>query len=335
MNRFCQILFVSTALVGGFSLTAHAQAKLNFDYSVWAENYRDDFSGPTLDRTEWDTSPDHNQNINNHFGWGSEWYDFNDSSLVAIRNPTGSNGLVCLTAKRWLDDQRRPIEQPYGTYGDGATRYVRYRSGMLIAKAGGHPDSPNWNNHSQQASYGAWEARLKLPANPNAWPAFWLWSSEVEIDIVDGVNTDNTSAMPGLLNNVIDNQYNVAGIQPPPAQAASDKRTKVWADDGQARATLLSDDFHLYTMTWTPEEVTFFLDGREIRTVPRSVVVTRQGYPVIMLTLQMQPWVGGGANPDPTETAQMYIDWVRILKPRSAADGQRNYSVAPSTYKSP
>ncbi|RZJ88495.1 MAG: glycosyl hydrolase family protein, partial [Hymenobacter sp.] len=314
---------------------AYAQQKLRFDPRVWAENYRDDFSGPTLDRTEWDTSPDHNQNIDNHFGWGSEWYDFNDSSLVTIQHPAGSDGIACLTARRWLTAEGQPIEQPFGVYSDSSTRYVRYRSGMLVAKAGGHPDSPNWNNHSQQASYGAWEARLKLPANPNAWPAFWLWCSEVEIDLVDGVTTDSTSTPPGLLNNVIDNQYKVPGIRPRPAQHASERRAKVWVVPGQkpASAATLSDDFHTYTVVWTPKLVTFFFDGYELRSVPRSVVVTRLGYPLLMFTLQMQPWAGAEPTPDPNECAQMYIDWVRILKPRPDGRGQRNYNVAPSTYK--
>ncbi|MGI4871840.1 MAG: family 16 glycosylhydrolase [Janthinobacterium lividum] len=313
-----RLLLISLVAVGMVS-TSYAQCKLHFDSNTWAEVYRDDFKQPTgLDTSEWWTSPSHGMNINDHSGWGSEWYDFNDPSLVTISNPTGGNGIVCLTAKRWLDVNGSPVDEKIVSP-NGSTRIVRYRSGMLVSKSGG-----SWQGHSKEEAYGAWEARIKLPSNHNAWPAFWLWTSQTEIDIID--DTDGV----GLMNNVIDWEERSSPSTPPRLTECAR-----YVEPYYNRSTMLSDDFHIYSMVWTPETVTFFFDGREIRTLPSSVIATHDGYPDLLLTLQMRSKVGDAASPnfDPNETAQMYIDWVRILKPIPDASKNRNYHVAETTYK--
>ncbi len=330
-----QLLLAGLGAAGSLG-AARAQCQLQFDPIVWTQVYRDDFN--QLDRTEWDTSPDHNTNINAHGGWGSEWYDFNDPSLVTIRQqPNSTNKVLVLTAKRWLDAYGNPVEDSVlndtqkGTY-----RPLRYRSGMLISA-----DNPG-DYHSKQTSYGAWEARIKCPTNPNAWPAFWLWSGSTEIDILDGISPDSTSPAQAVQNNVIDNLWkkHSASTNPQPNLESCGAKLKAWSALGQPLSTKFSDDYHVYTMVWTPDFVTFFFDGRETNTVPRSAVITRNDWPEIRLSLQMLPWVGKCPGCDPNETAEMYVDWVRVLKP-NVIPGQpdyghpyfSNYSVATNTFK--
>ena len=310
----------------------------------WQEISRDTFPGNTLQRDKWATTYDRS-GTPRYYGWGSEWYDGSDPSLVTV-----SGGATHLKAVRWLDAQGRPKEeQPQKPedrpmYDSVTTRMLRYRSGMLQSQ--GSASAPS-KGYFQQIPFSAWEAKIKLPANRNAWPAFWVYSTATEIDIVDGVETDGNAEHPGLLNNVINNWYcdeecknsnppepNAARFQNPGSKGACARRFKLWTDPRQSSiSTALSDTYHLYTMVWTPDAVSFYFDGREMRTVPRSAVMFARSaeYPATLITLQMN----NIKNYDPNETATMDIKYVRILKPIGYNDSdQSTYNLPPSSYKS-
>ncbi|UOQ52151.1 T9SS type A sorting domain-containing protein [Hymenobacter cellulosivorans] len=312
-------------VLGGVSTTgAVAQCRLNFDNSQWEEIIRDDFDNPVLTNKLWQNKSD---DPDIYGGWGSEWYDTSDPSLVTMQN-----GIVSLKAKRWRDSNGTPINLVHGA------RTVRYRSGMLFSRKYDpqtNPDGP----FMVTDSFGAWEARIKIPANGRAWPAFWLWSCPTEIDVLDGVGS------AGMLSNVIDNRQSSAKPNGLPcglnAGAPNLPHCGAWAKPWSP--SLLSDDFHLYSLVWTPDQVTIFLDGREVRTVPKSAVftvgsvknqngqITEQFYNDVRLTLQM--FESNDNGDDPNEY-QMDIDYVRVLKPKAKDGyGQRIYSVPTSSYK--
>ena len=100
----------------------------------WTEVARDEFYGHTLNPHYWQTHPVEGSD----YGWGCEQYD---ASMVTV-----SNGAAHLMAKRVSKT----------TLPDG--RLVRYSSGMLCSTA----NSPF--RTTGNASYGAYEARLKLPS---------------------------------------------------------------------------------------------------------------------------------------------------------------------------
>lgn len=288
-------------------LAAQAQGKLRFDPLVWEEVHRDDFNGTQLDTTLWQTFVPYG---GKYFGWGSEWYDSTpDRPLVTV-----AGGAAHLRAVRWHDENGQLINLVDST---NPKRTVRYRSGLLLGKR----DGP-----LHEEGFGAWEARLKLPVESGAWPAFWLFSGPTEIDILDGVNYDADVAKPGgILNNVIQNNS-------PPPSYADECRYEPW--DTPEWVTHFNDDYHVYTLVWTPELVAFFLDGREIRTVPKSVVGTT-GNVAHDLMVSMQTYVWADAD----ESFALDVDYVRVLKPRrlpsDGTPGVRDYSVAMSTYEVP
>lgn len=322
-------MIAGLAVIGSLS-TARAQCQLQLDPTVWTLVYHDDFN--YLDRTEWDTSPNHNTNINDHYGWGTEWYDFNDPSLVTIASVPNSNNnnMLVLTAKRWLDANGNPVDEP-GISPDGTARNIHYRSGMVVSKFQGGL------NHSKETSYGVWQARIKCPTNTNGWPAFWLFSGPTEIDILDGISPDNVGApAPALQNNVIDRKFDDKSISPTPILPSCAAKLRGWSAPGQPLSTLFSDDFHEYTIVWTPEKVTFFFDGRETNSIPSTAVVTRDAWPDIMLTMQML-YEGNAGTPsyDPNETSQMYVDWVRVYKPYVTPGPDYGHASAFSGYSVP
>lgn len=311
MKQFLRSPLLLTSLLGSSLLLtpgkALAQCKLYYDLvGTWQVAFQDDFLGTQFDNTVWADTPPYGIPV---FGWGSEWYPSGNASLP-YRYVSG--GQAHLRATQWVNAQGQPqsLTYQYDPTDPSRTHTARYTSGMLVGRRGGIL-------HTMQG-YGAWEASIKISSSLDAWPTFWLWSGLTEIDIIDGVSFDK-NASQGLLNNVIKNETTAD-----PTRKACEQRFQQWSPASEAYATLLAQDYHVYSMVWTPEQVTFFLDGRELRTVPKSsVVADGNAEHDLFINLQVQPWTTGPLD------ITMDVDWVRILKPKTGT-----YSVAASTYKS-
>ena len=102
-------------------------------------------------------------------------------------------------------------------------------------------------------AYGRFEARIKLPAGPGIWPAFWMlgdnigsagWPKCGEIDIMENIGKE-----PGI---------NHGSLHAPSSTSpTSDQTATITLPAGQK----LSDDFHVYAVEWEPGTVRFFLDS--------------------------------------------------------------------------
>jgi beta-glucanase (GH16 family) len=279
---------------------------LQLDSARWEEVMRDDFSGPALDTTLWDRTPRKER----LYGWGTEWYDAHDTSLVTVRN-----GIARLKATRWRYPDGRTRDSLSNEDPSRPNRLVQYRSGML-----------NLNGDRLDEAYGVYEARLRLPANVGAWPTFWLWSCSTEIDIMDGV--DYSGPNIGAASNVIDNRlkadgipvddYNCVPLEASPAPSVKHSleyhavSVPVKANQKGESLSRLTTEFNTFSVVWTPDEVQFFINGWHTVTVPKSVVATVQDYVMLMINMQMAPWAQG-------EDVFLDVDYVRILKPRRPA----------------
>lgn len=110
-----------------------------------------------------------------------------------------------------------------------------------------------------QWTYGRFEARVKLPSAKGTWPAVWMlgepkdpawnrWPDRGEIDIVEHVGY-----LPNLIHGTVHTKaYNHV------------KKTQKGATTKVADVT---SDFHLYTVDWTPEQITFLFDNQPYYTV--------------------------------------------------------------------
>ncbi len=104
--------------------------------------------------------------------------------------------------------------------------------------------------NKQDFLYGRMEARLKLPTGQGLWPAFWMlpsdwiyggWAASGELDIMESVNIPTT--VYGTL------WY--GGEWPFPVQSGG----------SYADGTDFSEDFHVYTVEWEPDEIRWYVDG--------------------------------------------------------------------------
>lgn len=155
--------------------------------------------------------------------------------------------------------------------------------------------------------YGLFEARVKCPAGTGFWPAFWTyghnsWPPEMDIFEAHGSlpyeNTNNVIWRDP--NGNVDNSY-MEYLMP----------------------TDLTTAYHTYTMMWTPDFITFYIDGQEIRTVDHHV--PREPMHIyVTMAVGLQ---------DPSTTifpAYMDVDYIRVYQKATYA-GPKNMEIESAT----
>lgn len=165
--------------------------------------------------------------------------------------------------------------------------------------------------------YGRIEARIKMPNLANGlWPAFWTlgnnfsdvgWPMCGELDIVEMGSRDAINV--GLINQRVGS-------------------TAHWDNDG-GYATYgqhldtganLNDDYHIFSMDWTPERVTTYIDGRQIWTmlirqdICNSCSEFHQPHFMILNVAVGGTYTGifGPEGISAATPAEMLVDYVRV-----------------------
>lgn len=160
-------------------------------------------------------------------------------------------------------------------------------------------------------NYGKIEARIRLPYGQGIWPAFWLlgqninsvgWPACGEIDIMEmiGGGTGRNNTIHG---------------------------TAHWEQNGHASyggSTTLSsgifaDDFHLFTIEWTPQYIRWFLDDKQYHVIDITPSALSEFHEEFFIILNIA--VGGlwpGYPDDTTIFPQiMEVDYVRVYQDAS------------------
>ena len=153
-----------------------------------------------------------------------------------------------------------------------------------------------------QFTYGKVEARIKLPLGKGIWPAFWMLGANIdekiwprcgEIDILEAVNTENII-------------YN----------------TLHWGDKthlmkGSHTKIENVNEFHIYTLTWTKDEIKMFVDDDETYSVDLNELDTDTFQKPFYLLLNLA--VGGDFTKhekidESVFPLEMVIDYIRIYQ---------------------
>lgn len=237
-------------------------------------------------------------------GYAIAWQDeFNDLS-VSIRD---------LNGKRWI------AHTPWnGDFGDArfidpsAAGPFRIRDGLLEITArrdrqgqwtsGLISAADSWGKGAGQR-YGYFEARMRLPAGPGTWPAFWLMSRKtgadhspsVEIDVIEYYGHDPASYFTTwhVYHRASDAKLNTGATNRIPVPPGS-----------------LVREFHNYGVLVTPEMLTYYFDRMPVWRQPTPKDLTGPLFPLVNLAL------GSGysirATPDPSV---LLVDYVRIYRP--------------------
>lgn len=240
--------------------------------------WSDEFNAPA------GTAPDSSKwkhDIGGH-GWGNgELQYYTNSTRNAAHDGKGN---MVITARR---EKRSGYRCHYGP--------CQYTSARLLTA-----------EHFAQR-YGRFEARIKIPGGQGMWPAFWMLSSNIaadpwpnsgEIDVMENIGREPSTIWgslhgPGYSGaNAIHASYTLAG--------------------GRA----FSQDFHVFTVDWGPDSLTWYVDGIEYQ---HRTPADTEGDPWVVddpFFMLLNVAVGGywpgtpdASTPFPNE---MLIDYVRV-----------------------
>ena len=170
--------------------------------------------------------------------------------------------------------------------------------------------------------YGRVDVRAKIPTNQGTWPAIWLLGKNVN---EDGGYFDaqyGTTGWPacgeidmmehGITSNKPEN-YIQSAIHTPSSSGNT-------VNIGGTIATDLVNNYHVYSMNWSPFQITFLLDGVAYYTynpeVKNESTWPFNGEQYLLLNIAM----GGvaGAIPPSFTDASMVIDYVRVYQNTTA-----------------
>lgn len=154
-------------------------------------------------------------------------------------------------------------------------------------------------------TYGRVDVRAKLPAGGGLWPAIWMlganidnvgWPACGEIDIMEYVGNN-----PGHMSSAIHTSSSYGNTINYKSNPITNETT----------------EFHIYSIIWTEESITFLLDDEPYYTYNPSPK-NDQTWPFykdqfIILNVAVGGNLGGTIDPN-FETATMEIDYVRVYQ---------------------
>lgn len=208
-------------------------------------------------------------------------------------------------------------------YTDNKDDNTRIENGSLIIEARKDVTNNTWTSARLTSRekisflYGKFEIFAKLPPGEGSWAAAWLLGDEYvdesswpycgEIDILESVGYE--------LDDKTGN-----GIVHASAHSASNYFKLGNHPKAQSEVRNMSDQFHLYAIEWTPEEISFYVDDLQYFVVSKNV--NKSSWPFskphnIILNIA----IGGswGANHGVDEKIQshkMIVDYVRVYEKR-------------------
>lgn len=215
-------------------------------------------------------------------GWGNDELQCYTNSTKNVYHD-GKGNLVIEARKESVTDK------------EGRRR--DYSSGRLLSKG----------KFSQ--AFGRFEMRAKITVGKGIWPAFWMlgdnfdsvgWPECGEIDILENVGHE-----PGTARGTVHGPGYSGG-----------KGIGGWTE--LADKSKLSADFHVYSVEWEPEEIRWYLDGKQYFKMTPSLVKGNRwvfDHPHFMLiNLAVGGQWPGSPNAETVFPQRYIIDYVRVYK---------------------
>jgi beta-glucanase (GH16 family) len=159
-------------------------------------------------------------------------------------------------------------------------------------------------------AYGRFEARVKLPEGQGLWPAFWMLSTKYntvgwpecgELDIMEVRGSE-----PGVVH----------GSAHGPGYSGGNPKSDSYTLPG---GKSFSDDFHVFSLEWSPGEVHWFVDGNHYHAIEKSELGPGQRWVYddnsmfVILNVAVGGWFGGDVDPS-VFPQTMEVDYVRVYE---------------------
>ena len=167
--------------------------------------------------------------------------------------------------------------------------------------------------------YGFYEARVRITWNPNGsiWPTWWIWGNRVngqtttEIDVME-----YSGFAKRWFNNRATSSHHYRGKR----NIGGDSKTTTDANNVLARNAF---EWHRWGVLWTPNEVTFYYDGKPYLSSKQAWDAAAENNPLGLIFSSSPHTVNADPeqpdNPVPANAAKpgqnlptFEIDWVRV-----------------------
>lgn len=207
----------------------------------WTMVWSDEFDGDKIDRSKWGFDVD---------CWGGG-NDEHQCYTKSARNAAIEDGKLVITAR---------YER---VTGPALPEHLRRNSATPEAEATRDMSSARLTTRGKASwRYGKVEVRAKLPQGQGTWPAIWMlpekdrygsWAASGEIDILEAVNLGVPCAKcPGGRENTILGTLHFGGKWPNNKHKGEEVPFPEVLDGG----------FHVYSIEWGPEKITWQFDGK-------------------------------------------------------------------------
>ena len=263
---------------------------------VWSDEF--DTNG-AIDAAKW-----HHQT---QLPQGGSWYNGEQQHYTnRIENSSVNNGFLDITAiKESFTDQ-------------GQTK--QYTSARLNSKFA--------------FTYGRVDVRAKLPFGDGTWPAIWTLGKNINEDGGFWDSQYGTAGWPAcgeidIMEHGLHptNQVSVAIHTPSSYGSTVNTSIQPLAD--------VANDFHVYSMNWSPDQITFLIDGVGFYTY-NPAVKNDDTWPFYLeqyLLLNIAMGGNGGAIDSNFSQSSMVIDYVRVYQNTTASTEdvfENKFSVYPN-----
>ena len=256
------------------ALTAQAQGPVN--YADWRLEWAEEFNTP-LDTAvlaqRWRFA----------YPWGRSSDNAIDDGYYTAEALRPGDGVLNMTI------QRRAQARRY------RGKALHYDAPMLMSRHLADSLRPQTCGPDEGFSYGLFEVRARQPQFGGIGPAFWLYGG-----VPDEIDIFETSA------NLLTNNFhlNPGGYWRPSRREDQISQSFFYSADP---AGDLHQQFHTYSASWLPNEVTFYYDGipirRETRLVPPGCAMS------LILNISVFNWARQSAD-------TLAIDYIRVYRPR-------------------
>jgi beta-glucanase (GH16 family) len=278
MLKYFKILIILLFLLN-YQLT-YSQVDVIYNDLVWSDEFE---NNGAINAAKW-----HHQT---QIPAGGNWYNGEEQHYTnELTNSVVDNGILKITAKK----------ETYTSQG-----YTKqYTSARLNSKFA--------------FTYGRVDIRAKIPTNQGTWPALWMLGKNIIEPGAFFSATHGTTPWPAC-GEIDIMEHGITPWQPTGfVQSALHTPSSFGntVNHGGTIANNLGNEFHVYSMNWSPNQITFLLDGVPFYTY-NPAIKNASTWPFIAeqyLLLNIAMGGFAGTIPNNFTQATMEIDYVRVYQ---------------------
>ena len=157
-------------------------------------------------------------------------------------------------------------------------------------------------------TYGRFEARIQIPEGQGLWPAFWLLGSSIETDSWPLCGEIDAMEFRGSEPDRL-----IGSLHGPGYSAGESISGSHRLSEGT-----FADDFHIFSVDWDPEQISWFVDDVRYHSVSRGQLPPNSAWVFdqpFFLVLNLA--VGGNFVESPLTTSfpgKMIVDYVKVYQ---------------------